>query len=696
LIFEKGRFEVIRVYEFAKKHGLTSKAVIDFLKERGVVVTGHMVSLSDDQLTLLSSLTQTTIINPKKDTVQPMALEQQEVSQKTIKDKKNISDLSIPSQVEAQEKVQEKTVERVSPIAQQQTVKKEVVEVAIHIPAQPHSVDEIAQFLGKTSSEVIVLLLSWGVVPAKNQKLALDVVTRLARHYQAVLVPVVSQKSIKKHMGEAHDSPSLTEPRVPVIVIIGHVDHGKTTLLDFIRSTRVALKEKGGITQHVSAYEVKTNHGNVVFIDTPGHEAFVKIRQRGLRIADIAILVVAADDGVMPQTVEAIRQAREAKMVVVVAINKMDKVDPARVDIIKSQLAQHNLVTEDWGGDVMCIPISAKTGSGIDNLLELVALQAQLMELKTSLTVPASGYILEAKIEKGRGPVGVLLLNQGIVRVGDCFIAGSVGGKVTSIVDQTGKPLSVVGPSVPVQISGFDNLADAGDQFIFATKSDLVRMDQGMHKNESSSVVGYGAGGIKVFVKTDNDSTKEAVVDAIAVVNKASKKQFDILRAAVGPVTEGDIQTAYSAQADIVVLHSRIDPKAALLAQNKKITIHYFDIIYKMTEFLQQWAASESLQAVTVRKKIGSAEVLRVFDIKNIGVVAGCIVRDGRFVRDALIVILRYGKKVGEGKIKSLQREKRVVKEVHSGFECGFVVDGFSDWIVGDQADCYVTSVEMK
>lgn len=683
---------MIRVYEFAKKHGLASKAVIDFLKEKGVVVASHMVALTNDQLNLLSSLIQSANTNATKEKSQLMKSEQQVVSEKKSKKVSPVSFFKSPIGAQKESDQRDKLDEPI----QSQAIKKDVTTVVpVNIPAQPYSVDEFAFFVGKLSSEIIVLLLGWGIVPAKNQKLNLDVVTRLARHYQAVLVPVVAQKNEKSNniVSEQSDFAVQTEPRIPVVVIIGHVDHGKTTLLDFIRSTRVALKEKGGITQHVSAYEVKTHHGNIVFIDTPGHEAFVKIRQRGLRVADIAVLVVAADDGVMPQTIEAIRQAREAKMVVVVAINKMDKVDPARVDIIKSQLAQHNLVTEDWGGDVMCIPISAKTGKGVDNLLELVALQAQLMELKTSLVAPAAGYILEAKIEKGRGPVGMLLLNQGVLHVGDSFIAGVVGGRVTSIIDQMGKSLLSVGPSIPVQIAGFENLADAGDQFVFATRSEVLRLDQ---NSVNQSTILQSSGGIKIFIKTDNDSTKEAVIDSIGVINKSSKKQFDILKACVGQVTEGDIQAAYSAQADIVVLHSRIEPKAAMLAQNKKVTIHYFDIIYKMTEFLQQWAASESLQAVTIRKKIGTAEVLRVFDIKNIGVVAGCIVRDGRFIRDGLIVVLRHGKKVGEGKIKSLQREKRVVKEVHSGFECGFVVEGFSDWIVGDQADCYITHVEMK
>lgn len=684
---------MIRVYEFAKKHGLASRAVIDFLKEKGVVVANHMVALTNDQLSLLSVLARSANTNMIKDKAQPMKSEQQVITSE--KNSKKISHAVFSKNlIDTQEDVHQ--LDKSNESVQGQVVKKDVAAVVINVPAQPYSVDEFALLVGKLSSEIIVLLLGWGIVPAKNQKLNLDVITRLVRHYQAVLVPLVTQKNEKSNnivVNEQNNFACQTEPRIPVVVIIGHVDHGKTTLLDFIRSTRVALKEKGGITQHVSAYEVKTHHGNIVFIDTPGHEAFVKIRQRGLRVADIAILVIAADDGVMPQTIEAIRQAREAKMVIVVAINKMDKVDPARVDTIKSQLAQHNLIVEDWGGDIMCVPISAKTGKGVDNLLELVALQAQLMELKTSLIAPAAGYILEAKMEKGRGPIGMLLLNQGILHVGDSFIAGVVGGKVTSIIDQMGKQLLSVGPSVPVQIAGFESLADAGDQFVFATRSEVLRLDQNSVYQPS---VSQSSGGIKIFIKTDNDSTKEAVVDSIGVINKNSKKQFDILRAFVGPVTEGDVQSAYSVQADIVALHSRIEAKAALLAQSKKVTIHYFDIIYKMTEFLQQWSASESLQAVTIRKKIGTAEVLRVFDIKNIGVVAGCIVRDGRFVRDGLVVILRHGKKVGEGKIKSLQREKRVVKEVHSGFECGFVVEGFSDWIIGDHADCYVTHVEMK
>lgn len=667
----------MRVYEFAKKYGVGNREVVNFLKTKKINIAGHMSILSAEHIRLLSEYVE----GLKKNVISQGCEEEQ-------------------NQVFVQEMVHGEH-NGFRGVACEKDGHFDLSSIDLkknELELRSMLIDELAVIVGKQSSEVIILLLSWGFVPSKNQPLAIDMIKRLAAHYGFSWVVKQQEKAdVRKEFSTVvSDKDSIGISRDPIVVIIGHVDHGKTTLLDTIRKTRVALKEKGGITQHIGAYTVVTRHGSIVFIDTPGHEAFVKIRARGLRVADIAILVVAADDGVMPQTIEAIKQARNAKMVVIVAINKIDRVDVARLDIVKSQLAQHGLVVEDWGGDVMCLPISAKLGTGVDTLLEMVSLQAELMELKTSLTLPPQGYVLESKLEKGRGFVGTILLQQGLLRIGDYFVAGSVGGRVVGLVDQDGKSLPEVGPSCPVRVIGFNHLPEAGDQFFVSSRDIVANLGAESSKQRDLLGVSRVVNGVKIIIRVDTDSTREALIDIVNELNKKSRKQFDIVKALVGPVTESDVEQAYIAQADIIVLHARVEPKAAFLATNKHVSIHSFDIIYKLTEFLEQWIASESLQSVVVKKKIGTAEVLKVFDIKNVGVVAGCIVRDGKFIKDGLAMILRHGKKVGEGKVKSLQREKRTLKEVFAGFECGFIIEGFDTWMVGDHVDCYATHIEMK
>jgi translation initiation factor IF-2 len=474
------------------------------------------------------------------------------------------------------------------------------------------------------------------------------------------------------------------------VVVVGHVDHGKTTLLDYIRKTRVALKEKGGITQHLGAYEAVTPHGNIVFLDTPGHEAFSKIRQRGIRVADLVILVVAADDGVMPQTVEAIKHAQLMEAPIIVALNKVDRADATRIEVVKRQLSQYNIIVEDWGGDVICVPISAKFGTGIDQLLEMLALQAEIMELRAEVNIPANGYILESSIEKGRGPVATVITQNGVLNIGDYFSCGNTSGRVSSLVDSTGQRIKEASPSIPVQVAGFDDRPEAGDFFAVIQKDEYLKLKSS--SGDKQTLAGKRfiyENGINLLVKTDNHSSLEAVVEGIDKLSKKLKNGFNILRQSIGDVAESDIEFAYNTGSRIVCFNVKIESNAYDLADRKKVSILHYGIIYKLLEDLSA-IADELKEIEMVRTKIGEAIVLKVFDIKKIGIIAGSVVRDGRFTRDGFAVIWRGRSKIGEGKISSLQRDKKTVKEVATGFECAFMVNGFTDWMMDDRVECFI------
>jgi translation initiation factor IF-2 len=562
----------------------------------------------------------------------------------------------------------------------------------------PYVLSDLAIKLNKTSSDLILTLLKWGILSNKNQLLTEELVSKIAQHYEIPTVkPVVERPQEQKVTAKATAKDQLKE-RLPVVVIMGHVDHGKTTLLDFIRKTRVAAKEKGGITQHLGAYEAKTPQGNLVFIDTPGHEAFSKIRVRGTKVADIVVLVVAADDGVMPQTIEALKNAQSMNVPIIVAINKIDKVEKARVDIVKRDLAtQHNLLPEEWGGQTIYLPISAKTGLGVDKLLEMIVLQSQVMELQAKPMGNALGFVLESKLEKGRGPVATILTQQGLLKIGDHFIAGKTTGKVSSMVDSYGQRLAEVGPSHPVQVAGFNELPEAGDYFEVVEKDSYLKTKQlfSSQKQPAAQRTFQSEHDIPLIIKTDTNSSKEALLESIAKVSKKGEKGFLVLQSGIGNVSESDVMLASDTRARIITLHVKPETNASLLAQRTDVSITSFDIIYKLLEYLQELSASMA-PVKMVRTRVGEAFVRKVFDIKNLGIIAGAYVKQGIFTRDGTVTIWRGTKKVGEGKISSLQRDKNTVKEVHAGYECAFMVEDFKEWQVDDRVECFVERPETK
>jgi translation initiation factor IF-2 len=663
----------MRLYELSKKLGVPAKKLLEVLHQEGIQVKSHMSALDDSSITLLQN-----------------KFGAQEKSEPKVPEQKSKSLMQTQPQPSEQNKKSRPTTSVTSsvPKVSQEKPSVSVASSSVkEIILKPMTVSEVAQKLGILVNDVILTMLGWRIIAAKNQLISEDTIAKLARHYG--VEPVKFREARREDLTSlAVETTGKLQERLPVIVVLGHVDHGKTTLLDFIRKTRVVAKEKGGITQHLGAYEATTKHGNIVFLDTPGHEAFPKMRQRGIRVADIGVLVIAAEDGIMPQTVEAIKHLKTMGIPIIVAINKIDKADPVRIETVKRQLAEQDMLPEEWGGQTICIPISALYGTGVDQLLEMIALQAELLELRASRTSDARGFVLESKLERGRGPVATLILQSGTLHVGDYFVCGKTVGKVSSIKNSFGKTVQEVIPSIPVLVAGFNELPEVGDVLHVVSKDEFKHdKQQRTHVSFASQTTSEDT--INLILKTDTNSSKEAVIDSINKLTKKLDIGFGIVYAGVGNVNESDIELAYNTDATIIGLHVKAESNALLLAQRRKVTMDLYMIIYKLLEALEE-RAERAKPVEKVRTKIGEAVVRRVFDIKGVGVIAGSYVQDGRFSKDGYAVGWRGRQKIGEGKITSLQRDKKTVKEVHAGYECGFVVAGMTDWEVDDRIECFV------
>ena len=719
----------MRVYEFAKELSIPNKELISLLQEKGFAVTSHMSLVPDEALTALRKKK-----TPAKKTITTATKEQKAKSpaakktgeankkelvseapdQKVVVEKKTtVEQAKQPAKVPASGKpVSAGPVKSVAksvrpsrqPVhhARQQTTTERVRSGKRHIPEkripeeivlEPMTLGHVADKLGRSINELILLLLRQGIAATKNQVVPEEVVATLAEHFQIKAVKPEAHGAVGAGELEAGADAQL-EPRAPVVVILGHVDHGKTTLLDFIRKTRVTAGESGGITQHLGAYEVnyppKTDE-KIAFLDTPGHQAFSRIRQRGTRVADIAVVIVAADDGVMPQTIEAIETVRAMDVPVIVAINKIDRVPPERLETIKRQLGQHGMLLEEWGGDVICAPISATEGTGVDHLLEMITLQSHMLELRADAADSGRGYILEAHLEKGMGPVATVLLRHGSVSIGDYFVSGSAVGSVTTLINSYGKRVRSAHPSEPVRVSGFSALPNPGDSFEVVSKESYKRA-RGLKPARAAGQLQaqlMAAPALTLVLKADTNSSREVLAESVAVLSKKTGIDVGIVSSGAGVISERDVELAYNTGARIIGFRVKADPNAQTLAKRREVTIDTYDIIYRLLEDLE--AKLESMKPREVsRNKSGEAEVLKVFDIKGVGVIAGCKVTDGLISKDGWVTVMRGGKKVGEGKIKSLQREKKAAKEVHAGYECGFLVEGFKDFKVGDTVECYL------
>ncbi len=668
----------MRVYEFAREHNIQNKDIIQFLQEHGYNINNHMARLDDAAIRLLESY----ILDEEEH------VSQSEENKTSPRNENAAHNKSTSSQKESQ-------TASSSNIDETQLQSERGANDAIQslpentIVAERKTVGSLAQELGISPNQLILELLKKGQAVTINQTLDPEAVTQIAESYDFLTV-APQELEEEQEATQAHKiAPEEGEyvRRLPIIVVVGHVDHGKTTLLDHIRQTRVVAKEKGGITQHLGAYTADTEHGDIVFLDTPGHEAFSVMRKRGVSVADIAILIVAADDGVMPQTVEAIEQAQSVDLPIVVAINKVDKVEQSQLERVYQDLARYNLVPEQWGGSTSCIPISAYYGDGISDLLEVVNLQAEVLELSANISAPATGYVLESRLEKGFGPVATIICHHGKVCVGDYFACGNLTGKVNALRNFRGEQMQEAGPSEPVLVSGFPELPQAGDIFKVGTEKEVKK---GLLETQPQErrVQAPKEDAINLVVKVDSVSSRDALVDAIEKLSTKMPQDLHVVSAEVGAVTERDVVFANDIGARIYGLHTRVESKAATLAQKSGVHISIFNIIYRLLEELEHVAHEKQPVKMTTRK-IGEATVLKVFNIKNVGVVAGARVNQGYISHDGYLVVWRGKQRIGEGAIKSLQHERKSVKEVRKGFECAFSVEELEDWQEDDRVECY-------
>ncbi len=571
------------------------------------------------------------------------------------------------------------------------------------------SVKDLAEVLGKKGSDLVMALMKKGQMLNINATLDFDTAAAIAEDYNVILEQEEEKDILETVFAEEEDDEKDLKERPPVVVVMGHVDHGKTSLLDAIRHSNVTKGEAGGITQHIGAYTVQIDGKPITFLDTPGHEAFTAMRMRGAQITDIAILVVAADDGVMPQTVEAINHAKAAGVEIIVAINKMDK-PSANPDRVKQELVEYGLVAEDWGGQTICVPVSAVTKEGLDSLLEMIILVAEMKELKANPNKHARGAIVEAQLDKGRGPVATVLVQNGTLQVGDPIVAGAAYGKIRAMTDDKGRRVKKAGPSTPVEILGLSEVPSAGDSFYVAendkqarqvAESIIAKNRENMIKETPQKVSlddlfsQIQSGNMKelnIVVKADVQGSVEAVRQSLERLSN-EEVRVRIIHGGVGAITESDVMLASASNAIIIGFNVRPEPAAKAFADEEKVDVRLYRVIYNAIEDITA-AMKGLLDPVFEEQVLGHAEVRQLFKASGVGTIAGSYVKDGKFVRNCQVRIIRDGVVVYEGDLESLKRFKDDVKEVAAGYECGLVFKKFNDVKEGDWIEAY-TMVEV-
>jgi translation initiation factor IF-2 len=573
----------------------------------------------------------------------------------------------------------------------------EIRVLEVHVP-ETITVAELAHKMAVKASEVIKHLMKLGQMVTINQPLDQDTAMILVEEmgHKAIVAALDDPEAFTDEEVSRQQAPSI--PRAPVVTVMGHVDHGKTSLLDYIRRTKVASGEAGGITQHIGAYHVETERGMVSFLDTPGHEAFTAMRARGAKATDIVILVVAADDGVMPQTKEAIKHAKAAGVPIVVAITKIDKPD-ANADRVKNELVVEEVIPEDFGGSSPFVSVSAKTGQGIDELLEQVLLQAEVLELRAPVDAMAKGLVIEAQLDKGRGPVATVLVQSGTLKAGDIVLAGQTFGRVRAMLDENGKPVKTAGPSIPVEIQGLTDVPQAGDEFMVladerrAREIATYRADKFRHtklaKQQAAKLenmfTDMTAGEVKmvpIIVKADVQGSQEALSQSLLKLSTDEIK-VQLVYAAVGGISESDVNLAIAAKAVIIGFNTRADAGARKLAEGNDVDIRYYDIIYDAVDDLKL-AMSGMLTPDKKEEVIGTAEIRQIFKVSKIGSIAGCMVTSGVVRRSARLRLLRQNMVIFTGELDSLKRFKDDAKEVREGFDCGLNIKNYNEIEEGD------------
>lgn len=680
----------MRVYEYAKEHNTTSKHVLEILQKQGIKLANHMAVLPDEARKILLKKTEqkaaqsTSAKSPSGQSV-GANLEIKPAAKKMTKKEKIAAKKQQMEEDRSRFRMNRETV---------------VTQSAVEHITVGHGMNlgQVAELMQKPVNELIFVLLKKGLARNVNHVLQPEELEILGSSFN-----VLVEHEVKIGVGSDEDAVRAQgqESRLPVVVVMGHVDHGKTTLLDYLRATNVADKEKGGITQHLSAYEVDAGKKKVVFLDTPGHEAFSYMRTRGTRITDIAIIIVAANDGIKPQTVEAIELAKKADVPIVVAINKVDKMSsPDQLDTIRTQLTQYDLTPEEWGGETVCVPISAKTGQGVDTLLEMLGLHAEMLDLKTSVDAPARAFVLESRQLKGHGSVATVICREGTLRCGDFFLSGTATGKVRLLINSAGKQVKEVRPSVPAQVVGFDTVDGLGDHLSVVSRSDYAAAksnktptQRGAQSSGATTTIAQDEDTpvVRLMCKADMQGSCQAVIDAITKMAQNTRNKsivIDFLGCEVGPITEGDVIRARDTGAHLFGLHVKVERNAQHVAKELGVEIITHSIIYHMFEQIEEMIKQARSKVVHLVAS-GKAEVLKVFPIKNRRVIAGCIIKEGLIKPGDKVVCIRSREEVGSGIVTSLQRERVEAKEVREGYDCGFLTDGFHGWQPGDRVTIF-------
>ena len=712
----------MRVHELAKELGLTSKDLLARLKERKIEAKGHMANLDEDVVKLFLEERQARTGQPvavagKKLDSASTAVKTKRPAGRKEKSEAAKKPAAAPAETAPSASTQPalakkeegagpgpETARPAAPAGAEVAAPAEAGLKPLEVDV-PINVKDLAEKLGMRTSDLIkFLMLKLKLLANINQSLSQEIVAEVLKvHGYELVIPEKPEEVV--HKVKKAGKGEQWKGRSPIVTFMGHVDHGKTSLLDMIRRTKVAESEHGGITQHIGAYEVKLPKGRITFLDTPGHEAFTAMRARGANATDIVVLVVAADDGIMPQTIEAYDHAKAAGVPIVVAMNKIDK-PQANVDRLKKQLGSIGLLPEDWGGKTITVGVSAKTGEGIDRLLEMILLEAEMLELKASYEVEASGVVIEAKMSKGRGPVATILVQQGVLKDGDFVIAGYQSGRVRAMFNDLRQPIEEALPSQPVEINGLTAVPEAGDHFyvvrdekkareIVEQKQEELRRQrlEPMHKNHlrlEDLHKEIKAGSIKqlnIILKADVQGSLEAIEDSLNKIG-SSEVQISVMHKGVGPINSSDVILAAASNAIIIGFHVEADDQAKELAQKEGIDIRTYRVIYEI--FNDMKAALEGMLAPKIKKNfIGRAEVRKVFHLTKYGIVAGSFVKKGKIARSAQAAVVRNGEVVHEGKIAAVKRFKDDVREVAEGFECGISLVGFEDIKEGDFIDAF-------
>lgn len=702
----------IRVYELAKQINKTSKEVIELLyNEFGIEVKNHMSVIEGEDANIIKEyIEELSKSQNKEEKADENIVEdkKEEIKEKEFEDLDLIDDNYTKNEKIRKKPKSEKVKKNM--IKEEKNVEQEE-EVGIVVIPPSIKVGDFAQKIKKPASEIIKKLIFKGVMASINHEIDFEVAEKIAEEYNILLEMEQVKDKEEVLINDFEDDPNDMQPRPPVVTVMGHVDHGKTSLLDAIRNSRVASQEAGGITQHIGAYTVEINGSKIVFLDTPGHEAFTAMRARGAKVTDIAILVVAADDGVMPQTIEAINHAKAANVPIIVAINKIDK-PGANPDRVKQELTEYGLIAEDWGGDTICVPVSAHTHEGLDTLLEMILLVAEMQELKANPNRTAKGTIIESKLDKGRGPVATVLVQAGTLSVGDAIIAGSSYGKIRAMVDDKGRKINKIGPSMPVEILGLSEVPNAGEKFYVVADEKTAREIADIRKEKqreemlaSTTKVSLQdlfsqiqEGKVKVLniiVKADVQGSVEAIKQSLEKLSN-DEVRVKVIHGGVGAITETDVSLASASNAIIIGFNVRPDGMARQVAEKEKVEIKTYRIIYEaiddITAAMKGMLDPEFKEVVTAR-----LQVRQTFKVSSVGTIAGCYVEDGKINRNNSVRVIRNGIIIYEGKLSSLKRFKDDVREVASGYECGLTIERFNDIKEGDIIESYtMEEVERK